>query len=181
MAGLPSRFQCGQRRKTRNLVKSINEAQAEAAMRETAQVANQPHRRGDCSTMAGSELGRFILKNFTPELVGRKDEIADYQRETYESCESYARNVWHWNMNKGIPMPSCMAWEFVISESLGDNIEEQMKVWKERISEADRAMKCAGQVTFFACRDLILFDYSVANHPPARRALQSLHMAVYKS
>ena len=204
LAGLPNRFPCGQRRKTHNLVRAINEAQADAAMRETAQVADQPHRRteplrpgessfdraerlqrtskfGDRSTMGGSELGKFILKNFIPILVGRADEIADYQRETYEACEGYARNVWHWNMNKGVPMPSCMAWDFGNGEANPDEIGDKLKDWNERIKAAETAMKVAGQDTFLACRDLILFDYAPTNEPPVRRALQSLHMVVYKS
>lgn len=166
-----------------NLIKAIAKAQKEAAEREIKQVANQPHRRGDSSKLAGSNLGNFIIGNFSAENCLTHDSklsLEDYRREIMDSCESYARVRWNWARAKGIPLSMSVAWDFG-GEGDGDKLEELVKKWGELIAKYNQGLHCAGMMAFAASTDLILFDYipRIEHFWPVRRAIQSLHMVVY--
>lgn len=155
-------------------------AERDSRLVETLQVLSQPHRRGDASQMAGSELGRFILANITAELCGEGCSIVRYRGEVYDAALHYARVIWGLNVAKGIPMPSRMAWDFSNGEAEGDE-ETTIAAWEKSRKLYESGLKRAGMRGFMSSRDLIVFDLPVVKilASPARRALEGLHAVVW--
>lgn len=129
---------------------------------ETQQVLGQPHRRGDAGQMAGSEIGRFLLRNTN----------ADRRHDIYSACESYACLWARTGMAKGWPVPAKMAWD--VRDPSGETDDRQIAQWMQRLRELETAMKTCGITAFLSAKDLILFDMPV--HPTMDAAvMRALH------
>jgi hypothetical protein len=150
---------------------------------EKQQVAAQPHRNGNMSKMAGSELGRFILSNITAEKCLRENSnisIDEYRGEVMDACESYARRRYQWCRVKGVPLPGNFAWD--VSFQNGEKLQERVEEWEKFIHDCEAAMKQAGMVGFVNARSLIMDDTPVplgCAHD-VRLSLQSLHAKMWE-
>lgn len=164
----------------KSIAAAIAAAQREKEEREKAQVANQPHRRGSLDTLAGTELGRFILREINASNSVTDDgDIHIYRREVHDACREY-QTAWHgWCRAKGIPVPANLSYDF----GPGGDEEDGKRIarLKERVDLAESALRGVGLAGYWAARALILFDIAPpqALSDPVRRALQRLHAAQY--
>lgn len=156
--------------------KAPTRAQLEAAvdaerLKETNQVAAQPHRNGDRGDMVDA-LGNFVRKTFQSE-----DE-QELGRMCYEACNKYIAVVAMWRRIKGVPQHYLIEDE---TRSKGRDIaDEDVKNLTIKIHKAEEAMKCYGLSGFHAAKDLILdgvFPIS-ALHGPVKRAIIQLSVCL---
>ena len=128
------------------------EAAADAErLRETKQVAAQPHRLGYTGDMA-DPLGRFV-------------ELHQCGRECWEAGWEYFRLVYRWRVATGVPV----GLRLVEGETnnAGPNPGETFEDWQRRknemihdwlkkIKRCENAMKCSGLPGFRAAQELVL-------------------------
>lgn len=107
---------------------------------EKAYVANQPHRRGSTSDLAGTALGRFILATKgRPECYDAANEYATIKSK-WLAAWSAPRNVVHGGNGSDIPM-------------------EIVQEWGRRIADMENTMILAGGISGLGwVEDLAVYD-----------------------
>lgn len=147
-----------------NIIKAIDDAEAALRLKETEQVADQPHRNGERSELAESNFGNFCIAQWD-----------DGERRTiYDAGLDYMLLVYQWRRAKGIPVPVRL---IEIANSKGGDLDEKsVKDWLERIKNCERAMRIAGFIPFRAAHNLILDDmpFYAGFNPQVRCALMAL-------
>lgn len=155
------RYPSGQLKRP-NTVQQIAEAERARADQEKIAVLSQPHRRGEQSQLAGSALGRFILKH-------------KLRSECYDSAEQWAIIKRKWLSAMGARLPE------KIHGTGADIPLELVNSWRDQDYEAQQAMLRYGgpdgllSVTWMAFDD---FEFAPgADAVLAKKAL--LALAVY--
>lgn len=134
------RFPCGQ-------LKKIVDAEKAASMVQKSVVLNQPHRQGEESQLAGSALGRFVLRR-------------RLRREYFDAGEQWASTKRKWLSCRDAPLPDQPG-----GGTGGDVPMEVYDGWLKADAEASRAMeRAAGLEGLSAVRALAFED---ADLPPA--------------
>lgn len=143
---------------------TLEERERAERLKETLQVAAQPHRKGYDGDMA-DPLGIFLRAN-------------SHVRECYEAGCEYNSLVRKWRRAKGIPDSVRLA-----EMKGGGGIDEKpVEEWGLKIRACDEAMKCSGLPGFRAAQALILDGVfprdSIAG--PVKRAIHGLAIKLGK-
>ena len=165
-------------KKPASAVQAGKDATEAAWLAGTEQAASQPHRNGDRSPMAGSELGRFIIRHITAAMcLTDASELGAYRKNVMDACERFGAKVRYYNIQKGIPMPGYSDEGSAGGLALDDpELQRRLANDLRAIKDCENALKAAGLPAFHAARALIVFDTPVPGGLEAsvRRALQSL-------
>jgi hypothetical protein len=152
------RYPSGQLKRP-NAVQQIAEAERTRADQEKIVVLAQPHRRGEQSQLAGSALGRFILKH-------------KMRSECYDAAEQWAIVKRKWLSAMGARLPE------KIHGTGADIPMELVNSWRDQDYDAQQAMLRYGgpdgllSVTWMAFDN---FDFAPGADPVlAQRALLAL-------
>lgn len=146
---------------TAPLTAEQREAAADAVrLKETDQVAAQPHRHGDRGDMTDA-LGTFV-------------RLQGCGRRCYEGGQIYIRLVAKWRRAKGIPQRALIDEEGIHG---GGELEDGVvEGWGKRIEQCENAMKCSGLSGFRAAQALVLDDVPPPSslYGPVKRAIIQL-------
>lgn len=144
-----------------SLSREQREAMANAErLKETDQVAAQPHRRGNRGDMADA-FGHFVRRH-------------GVRRGCYDAGQRYALKLSRLRRVQGIPA-RLLLWDDVTAAA-DEPDDATVAEWKLEIALCENAMKCSGLAGFLAARALIVEDAEpgVELRGPVRRAIQQL-------
>ena len=147
----PRRFPCGQRHRVQTRAKRQELDEAEKLV-----VLSQPHRKGSRSQLAESNLGRFIMAQFSCDGPRVQEAI-------WGETIAYSIAVSRWRRIRGIPSRENLRFD---DSSYGagdlDGGAAALSFLDKYIASRDAAMSGGLEIRLVVTRDLILFD-----RPPA--------------
>lgn len=138
-------------------LKRLLDAERAASNVQKATVLAQPHRRGEESQLAGSALGRFVLRH-------------RLRLEYFDAGESWASTKRKWLSARGAPLPDHPG-----GGTGGDVPIDVYDAWRDADRDAERAMvAAAGDLGRDAVRALAFDAIDLPASLPPQKAVQAL-------